>query len=479
MIIKLALDHPAQAHQTAAADKSTKTTGLILNHGLGSGKTFSSILAGEKDPGRKLVVAPASLVSNYHKELEHFNAKGKHNYDVVSLETFRNNPESIIKKYHPSTLIADEFHRSRDEATLTNEAFNRIRPKVKKFIGLTGSLISNEPSEIVPLVNLAAGGTVFKDIKSFNNDFVQRQKVKPGFLARHLFNAKPGEVLKPKNLDAFQRMVHPYIHSFSGDAEYKKHIPSVTKEVVHSTMSPEQQDVYNFASKKMPVWMRYKIKHNIPPSKQETAQLNSFMQTSRQASNSLTPFGNNAPTPKMQTMMRDISHGIKHDKNFKSITFSNYLEAGLKPFSKQLHAQNIAHGMFTGEEPQDVRAQMIKDYNKGKLKHLLISPAGVEGLDLKGTKLVQKMEPDWNPERSNQAYGRAARFKSHEGLPENERKVVVKEYLSDPRLTMWGKVKRFFNHNSKNTGIDEYIRNRANEKASLNEAFLESLKGIQ
>lgn len=479
MLIKLARKHLAQSHQREAANKSTKTTGIIFNHGLGSGKTFSSILAGEKQPGRKLVVAPASLVSNYQKELMKFNSKGHHNYDVVSLETFRNNPESIVKKYHPSTLIADEFHRSRDGDTLTNEAFNRVRPKVNKFIGLTGSIISNEPSEIVPLVNLAAGGPVFKDVKSFNNDFLKHEQVKPGFFARHIFHAKPGEVLRPKNLDSFKKMVSPYIHSFSGDTEYRKHIPSVEKQVVHSTMSHEQQDVYNFASKKMPVWMRYKIKHNLPPSKQESAQLNAFMQTSRQASNSLTPFGNERPTPKMEHMLRDIHHGIKHDPNFKSITFSNYLEAGLKPFSKQLHTQNIAHGMFTGEETQENRTKMIKDYNEGRLKHLLISPAGVEGLDLKGTKLVQKMDPDWNPERSNQAIGRAARFKSHELLPENERKVLVKEYLSDPRLSFGGKVKKFFNPNSQNLGVDEYIRNRANEKASLNESFLNTLQGIR
>ena len=244
-------------------------------------------------------------------------------------------------------------------------------------------------------------------------------------------------------------------------------------------MSPEQQDYYNFANKKLPVWMRYKIKHNIPPSKAEAAQLNAFMSTSRQVSNSMSPFGNESITPKMDHMLHDLKHGIKHNPNFKSITFSNYLEAGLKPFSRELKKSNISHGMFTGEESQENRTEMIKNYNEGRLKHLLISPAGVEGLDLKGTTLVQKMDPDWNPERSNQAIGRAARFKSHEMLPFKERNVLVREYLSQPRLGMFGKVKRFFNPDSTNYGVDDYIRNRANEKASLNESFLNTLKGIK
>ena len=479
MIIKLAMDSMAQSHQREAAHKSTKTTGIIFSHGLGSGKTFTSILAGEKQPGRKLVVAPASLVSNYQKELKKFNEKGHHNYDVVSLETFRNNPESFIKKYHPSTLIADEFHRSRDEDTITNEAFNKIRPKVNKFIGLTGSIISNNPSEIVPLVNIAAGGPVFKDVKSFENDFLRHDQVKPGFIARHLFHAKPGEITRPKNLDTFKKMVSPYIHSFSGDAEYTKHIPSVKREVIHSTMSKEQQNYYDFANKKLPTWMQYKIKHNLPPSKQEAAQLNAFMQTSRQVSNSLAPFGKEESTPKMNQMLHDIKHGVKHDPNFKSITFSNYLDAGLTPFSKELKKAGITHATFSGQETQEARTQMIHDYNHNKLRHLLISPAGVEGLDLKGTKLVQKMDPDWNPERSNQAIGRAARYKSHESLPLPERNVQVKEYLSDPRITFGGRVKRFFNPSSRVLGSDEYIRNRSNEKADLNEAFLNTIKGIK
>ena len=479
MIIKLAIDEPkAQPHQIEAANKSAKTSGIIFNHSLGSGKTFSSMLAGEKQPGRKLVVAPAALVSNYRKELGKFNAGGQHNYDVVSLETFRNNPEAIVKRFKPNTLIADEFHRSRYEDTKTNAAFTKVRPKVKKFIGLTGSVLSNEPSEIVPLVNIAAGGPVFRDVKSFNADFLHHEKVKPGFFARTFLRARPGEITKPKNLESFKKMVTPYVHSFSGDPEYLKHIPQVNKTVVRSTMSPTQQKYYDYANKKLPIWMRYKITHNIPPSRAEAAQINAFLSTSRQVSNALEPFGNKETTPKMQQMVKDLKHGIKHDPNFKSITFSNYLGAGLKPFSHQLKRENIRHAMFTGAESQDERTQLLKQYNAGKIRHLLVSPAGMEGIDLKGTKLVQKMEPDWNPQRSNQAIGRAARFKSHEMLPEKERHVEVREYLSDPRLGLWGKVKRFFDPNVHAHGVDSYVRSRAKEKEDLNKAFLDKLQEI-
>jgi hypothetical protein len=54
------------------------------------------------------------------------------------------------------------------------------------------------------------------------------------------------------------------------------------------------------------------------------------------------------------------------------------------------------------------------------------------------------MDSTWNPEKINQAIGRTARYKSHEKLPESERKVIVKQYLAEPKLGLLGKMKKFF-----------------------------------
>jgi superfamily II DNA or RNA helicase len=132
--------------------------------------------------------------------------------------------------------------------------------------------------------------------------------------------------------------------------------------------------------------------------------------------------------------------------------------------------------MFTGEQPDIERNQMVHDYNKGKLKALLVSPAGGEGLDLKGTKSVSILDPGWNPARTEQAIGRAARFQSHEHLPENERVVNVKEYLSEPRPGLLGKIKKIFKPDTRVIGSDEYIFSRSQEKAKLNQQFTNALK---
>ena len=55
MLTKLALKGEPQPHQRAAAEKSQLTSGLLLYHGLGSGKSRSALEIGERNPGTNLV----------------------------------------------------------------------------------------------------------------------------------------------------------------------------------------------------------------------------------------------------------------------------------------------------------------------------------------------------------------------------------------------------------------------------------------
>jgi superfamily II DNA/RNA helicase len=180
----------------------------------------------------------------------------------------------------------------------------------------------------------------------------------------------------------------------------------------------------------------------------------------------------------LRAVVHDIEQGFKKDPNFKAVVYSSFLEGGLEPLAQKLKKREIPYGLFTGAQRDSERNQMVHDYNHGKLKSLLISPAGGEGLDLKGTKLMAVLDPSWNPAKINQVIGRAARYKSHEMLPEAERNVVVKQYLSEPRLGLMGKVKKFFKPDTHAIGVDEYIYNRAMEKDQLNNKFTDALKSL-
>ena len=69
----------------------TPYRGLLLYHGLGSGKTCSSIAIAEglKTTGKIIVMTPASLQENYRKELKYcgdYLYRRNHHWEFVSIE---------------------------------------------------------------------------------------------------------------------------------------------------------------------------------------------------------------------------------------------------------------------------------------------------------------------------------------------------------------------------------------------------------
>jgi len=239
-------------------------------------------------------------------------------------------------------------------------------------------------------------------------------------------------------------------------------------------MGKRQLEVYNTALKKSPS-LAYKIRKGIPASKAESPQMNAFLNATRQISNTPSSYdvrGNNV-SPKVKKIVSDIKRNYKKDPNYKGITYSNYLGSGISSIDNQLKNSKIPYRTFSGETSKKDRTKIIKDYNQGKVRHLLLSGAGSEGLDLKGTKFVQITEPHWNTARIKQTIGRAARLNSHAHLPENERNVRVKKYISTTPEP--SKFRKFLGAKRKRS-TDEYLYQIADKKQKLNNQFLQALK---
>jgi hypothetical protein len=111
---------------------------------------------------------------------------------------------------------------------------------------------------------------------------------------------------------------------------------------------------------------------------------------------------------------------------------------------------------------------LVQQYNENKLRALLVSSAGGEGLDLKGTRLIQVLDPHWNDEKLKQVEGRGIRYKSHAELPPEERKVLVQRFLATrPAHGLLEKL-----HIQKPGGAaDEYLTQLSGDKEKLIEQF--------
>lgn len=463
------------AHQSRVHSKleAPDTAGQIAVHGLGTGKTFTAINAAHEMKAPLLAVVPASLRNNMRKGIAQSGFSQP--YKVVSYEeAVKNLDNPEFRNFAENAIVAyDEAHRMGQSGSQRSNLPGNL-PGKKKLL-LTGTPIRNQPAEIAPLVNAIEPGALPDDPKAFNKKFIETREVPVGFWGR-LRGAKPGKEHRPINLHEFEKAV-------SGKVDYHENVdrstfPSFSESIVEVPMSDKQQSTYHFVMGKYPA-LAYKIRHGLPLNKTESKNFKAFMIGPRQVSNAPSAYNKGATdahAAKVNKMVDEVEQRHSKDKNYRGVTYSSFLDSGVRPLSRELKRRGIPHAIFTGEQGDEERKQIIDNYNSGKVPHLIISGAGAEGLDLKGTKLMQVTEPHWNEELIDQVRGRAIRFKSHSHLPDDQRHVEVQRYHSVPQPGWLDKL--FRRPQAKQKAVDQFIYEQALSKRKVNEPFLNILKGM-
>lgn len=449
-----------QPHQQRVIDKLNDTDSIIVYHGLGSGKTLTALAAGAKFGKKTVAVMPASLRQNMIKE------KKKHNIPGRLTVSSYNKPTSVPKD---SVLVFDEAHRMGRLESKRSAYPDTL--KGKKTLFLTGTPIRNTPDELIPMLR-GVGANVPRDSAGFKKRFIGEEKIKPNFLAALLLGVKPGVDYHIKNSDVLKGYLAGKVdYHQSGSKEY----PSVTSDRVDVEMSPRQNDLYNIIIGKQPA-ISYKIKHELPLSKSERARANAFLGAARQISNfpiNIDPgVSPELDAPKIQEAAARAALAKKNTPNFRGVAYSTYLGSGVNPLAAALRKKGLSVETYVGGLSDKRKHEIVTRFNKGKTDMLLLSQAGGEGLDLKGVKLMQILEPHWNNETINQVIGRGVRFKSHSHLPVKERGVKIENYFAIPRKTRFQKLFR----KDRAKGVDEYLSNLSAKKQAINEKFLSILK---
>jgi len=461
-IAKLKKDTELQPHQERALKKMQKSDAMLLYHGLGSGKTLSSIAATEGMDTD--VVVPASLRPNYKKELKKFTTTPDDRH-VMSYE-------AASKGLKPKdALVVDEAHRLANSEAVRTKALMEGAKGYKKRVLLTGTPIRNYPSDLAPIIKMLDPDNkeVPLDRDAFMGRFVEDKQVNPGLLDRVVFGMSPGVTQRAKNLNAIRSSVR-------GKVDYhpsaQEGFPERHDEIVKVPMSDEQRDIYDTVSNKANPAIARKIRGNFPLSRSEGGNLNAFLTGPRIASTTTRPYGGNTVTPKLQRVLESIEKGNSGNPDHKSLVYSNYLEGGVEDLAGLLKERGISHGLFRGGLSDTERAKLVSDYNEGAIRHLLLTDAGSEGLDLKGTRDIHILNPAWNDPRIDQVIGRGIRYGSHAHLPEDQRHVNVHRYHS----VMPKKWHQKLLGREADTGVDDYLFNLAKKKEALNEQFLQVLR---
>jgi superfamily II DNA or RNA helicase len=449
-----------QPHQERVNQRLKKQDRLLVYHKPGSGKTLTALSAADRMNEGLSIIGPAALRSNFPKE------QLKHHTNVpTKIYTYNKPPVGE----QPGIVAFDESHNMGDLTSLRSHYPDMI--KGKKTLFLTGSPIRNRPDELIPLMR-GLGSNFGRNKKSFNEAFIRNVKENPNFFARIFKGVKPGLIQKAQNLDVLKK-------ALKGKVDYYEPThdgyPSVTSEDIKVKFSGEQNAAYQMAQKGKPS-LAYKVMKGISPSKAESKDMNAFLSASRTISLMPGEFNMKASVhdaPKIMRATEEIKKFISKDPNYRGVTYSNFITHGINPLRSLLDKAGISYGVFTGHETPKQKKETIEAFNRGELKQLLISKAGGEGIDLKGVRLVQVLDPTWHEAGLKQLTHRAIRFQSHAHLSPSEQNVHIQHYFAEPP----DKKFLFFKRKG-GMGSDEYMKMLAHRKEELNRQFLKVLKDV-
>jgi SNF2 family DNA or RNA helicase len=451
--------------ETRLLSRLQAVPGLVVAHGLGTGKTRASIQIADQFKNPTSVIVPASLKDNYKKEL---NKWLNHIPDYVNIHSQQGVARQGLKRNNGDLMILDEAHRARDPSSKLYKAL--AASNANKRLLLTATPVYNHPVDLAALVNLAANKKILpEDKKEFSKKFIKEESITPGII-KSLLGLRPGIVESVKEHPDLISAINKYVDYEPG--QDSKDFPAFKEEVVKVPMLEDQQAIYNTILDKAPLWVRLKVKAGLPPNRTELKSLQTFLTGARQASNSTYDFVKNkdlSVSPKIDKAVSYLKNEINKNPNYKALIYSNYLGSGLIPYKTQLDREKIPYGEFSGSIEEKIRNQTIRDYNNNKLKALLISTAGAEGLDLKGTRLLQILEPHFNREKEKQIAGRAIRYKSHSELPEQDRNVLIQRYIAQPKGNWLDRLLG----NPTVKGTDDYIGGIADRKDMLNKQLMD------
>lgn len=465
---------PLEPHQQRGVDKVKRNDGTLLAWGMGSGKTLGAIAAADAVGQPTEIFTPASITGNFEKEIAKHRGKNFVPYNVNSIS------RAALRNYQipeGATMVVDEAHLARNPGAMRSQYLKDQVQRAGKVLLLTGTPTYNQPENLAPLVNLLSKRKVLpEDRQEFHKRFIEEKEVGPGIIGG-LMGVKPGIVRSLKNRDELVDALRGKVDMF----QQQKDMPTRTEKDIDVEMSPTQQRIYRYLEGSIPWTTKLKIRWNLPPSKSEAQNLNAFSAGLRQSSDSPGPYitgmdhlHSAMESPKLMSAMGSIKEKMAKDPNFRGFVYSNYMDAGMLPMAALLRKEGIPFAIYHGGVSQVQKKQIIDDYNNGRIKVLLGTSAASEGLDLKGTKLIQVLEPHFNESKTEQAIARGIRFGSHKHLPEAERNVLVERYYSKLHQGFFSKLV-----GSEDGGIDRYIRQRALEKEQLSQQIREVLEEAQ
>ena len=394
-------------HQVKTVKAFAKTDSMVAVHEPGMGKTLTAIAVSEcyldQYPASNVVVITmVSLLENFTKEFVKYGGVDTSRYIFISYESFLSEHKKLKDKacnmFKNSLVIIDEVHELRNFESKSYESVMDCIKYARKVLLLTATPYVNTICDFISIINLMNKSYVVApnkknpDAKPINS---APTKIK-GCTSKKEWWVDSN--ISPDNLID---QIEPFL---VGKVSYaaKGASPLYPKEVVETVLIPMDPQY-------------------------EKAFLGSFdvkdyfHGMKRRLVNALgaTYYSNKLRFPRVLKMLSNPEN--------RNVIFTSWLEHGVIPISNILEEEDLSYGIIAGAVKAPDRSRIVRDFNQGKINNLIITTAGMAGIDLVGVTNIIVIDPVWNDANLQQIIGRGVRFRSHMHLPAHKR--VVHVYL--------------------------------------------------
>lgn len=491
-------DYKLNQYQSDAVKKLLENNGeLLLAHGTGTGKTLSAIEGfeslREQDKAHKaLVITPAGLKKNFveqgvekftnatvteYKSGRDLNTKPAGDYNVMSYELFKRNPNKVIQTIKPDTAIIDEIHRARNPKSDNYKAIMSVRPWLRNVIGATASPVANTPSDVLPLLDIVTGEkSPYISGKKLLGQTVKYVPQSSGFLG---FFKKPAH-FDIKEKSPWTQRIQKYTDMVTVEDVGTKNMPRKEVQEVAIPMNQKQKELFDFSMGQLGWFTRWKVRNNLPLTQHESGNVLQQMQQARAVSNGIHTLDRNVSlsqsakqTPKIKQLITDVKEHLETVPDAQIVIYSNLIHGGVDVVGQGLKDEKIPFGLFIGKANEGVtektRDQDVRDFQAGKKKVIILSGAGSEGLSFNDATFHASLDGHFNPEVIKQSEARSVRFGGQLKRPVEKRKVLVKRYMTvfpEKWMNKWFDVKN-------PPAMDERVYQKAMMKEKVNKIFRE------
>ena len=463
--------------------------GLLVNHYMGTGKTYLGIGFAQSYPDRPVIVlAPKFLESQWLNSIRQYGVTNPERFMFVSYDDAPSKLSTLDVSNH--ILLADEVHnlvkrmRSIDahENSLYTKVYTNLR-NAYKILGLTGTPIYGDESDIAFVLNLVSG----RELMPFNQESFRLAytKVLPtrqffrGYFtesmlmssllptslslfataimgpvgmaigmpigifgivgANWIFNLNTFK-LRKLDVDKMQPIMSQYVSYFRFSESHFADFPAQDFKLMEVPYSKQQYSFFlRLVEGDLPVVELQRLLKNEPiQHSDEYVRINSTnihnqIYSAVGAGRDIGNFdftekdGKVIEAPKFAKIFDDVT---KH--NEQTVVYSNYYHTGILAFRDFLLRKGYSEKFAIIEPNLSVSEvnDIVDTYNRGETRLLLLHPDITEGLSLKGTRYLHILEPMLNNTVMEQVIGRTRRFQSHTHLPKEEQKVFVRMWQS-------------------------------------------------